>query len=319
MRRVIENAIFSLKDIGDEYTFINCSFGYDGNINLLFLRSAAEDAIENRKKDICDFELFSAYPQEYLFVKLSENIEKITFSGKHIHYTTALQLDENKYLFACTRSLEAEESGDTITHNCEILDKNGDVLSSFYIGQGVTGIQTNSKHEILIAHYDRDVFGEIESSGLTQHGEDGKRKNIYLGCYVVDCDGLNVESDNTIWAYVYKAPDHINNNEKWNSLIKLTNKKFEKMWDYKYLRPHIAVSGDYVFLSETRWTGNRCDEYSGKIYKLENEPEFVEEYEFYNSSNTALEIYRAQRDLILCWADNCLYKICMTELLGENY
>jgi hypothetical protein len=319
MINIVSKAIFALKDIGEEYVFINCSFGYDGNINLLFLRSPSEDAVENRKKGECYFKLFSEYPQEYLFIKLSEHIEKITFLQKRMNYTDALQLDENKYLFACARCVDSEGNIDDAA-NCEILDRNDEVLISFYIGDGITDIQTNSKHEIVIAHYDRDVYGEIDSSGLTQHSEDGHRKNIYLGCEVVDCDGLNVESDNTVWAYVYKVPDRDIWNNKWNSLIKLTNRKVEKMWDNEYLCPYIAVSGNYVFLSgkEYKEIGNRWDEHGGKIYHLENELEFVEEYEFYNSNNTALQIYGAQRDLIVCWADNCLYKIRMDELLEKK-
>jgi hypothetical protein len=278
-----------------------------------------EDAIENRKKGEVGFELFSKYPQEYLFVKVSERIEKITFSQKQIHYTHAIQLDENKYLFACGKSAYSEENDDYEARNCEIMDKKGETLNHFFISDAVTDIQTNSKHEILIAYYDRDVMSGIDSTGLTQYTDNGKRKDIYFPCYVVDCTGLNVESDNSIWAYVYKAPDTDIWNKDWNSLIKFTNKKPEKEWDFaEYMEPYIAVSGDYVFLSETERTGNVCKEYGGKLYKLEEALEFVEEYKFYNSDNTELKIYCAQKDLIVCWADNCLYKICMTELLRKN-
>lgn len=183
--------IFSSNDIKKDLIFVNCTLGFNGNINLLFA-NGKYDYLKSRKiknvypkgkrpewadyRTVKNFKIFPETPQNYILFVLEEN-KTLELNNKNINYTNGLQIDSEKYCLAYHSKCDAFRN--SIEKNCEIFDFNGKLLNEFNIGTGINDIQTNSKKELWVSYGDVGVFqgDDIEKKGLNCFDVNG---NIYI-------------------------------------------------------------------------------------------------------------------------------------------
>jgi hypothetical protein len=119
MENVYLKPIFNSNDIGKDLIFINCTLGYNGNINLLFAEKTF-DYLKSKEvrfiipnygrtdkepggpiyRTVTNFKIFPETLQNYKLLILEEN-KVLEVNNKNINYTHGLQIDSEKYCLVC--------------------------------------------------------------------------------------------------------------------------------------------------------------------------------------------------------------------------
>ena len=320
MEKLCLKPIFSSNDIGKDLIFINCTLGYNGNINLLFadktydyLKSlnvthympVGKEAGKPIHRTLLKFCIIPIAPQNYRLVVLEEN-KVLELNKKNINYTHALQIDDDKYCFICHSKSDSFKK--FIKKNCEIYNCKGKIKRKLNLGDNINDIQTNGKHELWVSYSDSGVFfsSKLEEKGLNCFMPNGKIKYKYddTNLYIHSCDGLNVYSDNELLVNIYNG-----NVESWFALSKITNKKPAKLLEWRLGSKYLAILDSKVLLQ----------------YRTENDQNFVlvdienydkkgSFYEFFNENNERLNCVHAQKDNLYFWTNNNLYVFSMKQL-----
>jgi hypothetical protein len=134
--KIILEPIFSYDDLSKDLVLINYSLGYNGNVNILFAEKKY-DCIRKGKQDFSpglgikrngvlyrvrnedNFTIQPRRAQNYrLFIPEENKIFEI--NNKKINYTHALQVDIDKYCFACKRTHDNFKH--ILMNNCQIID-----------------------------------------------------------------------------------------------------------------------------------------------------------------------------------------------------
>jgi hypothetical protein len=136
----------------------------------------------------------------------------------------------------------------------------------------------------------------------------------YDSCPHIDsCDGLNVYSDNEILINIYSGSV-----ESWFALAKISNKKAEKILEWREHTKYIVASENMVFI-ENR--DGICDDIRSKFTFVDIKNFIKEEitYEFFNENNERLHCVHAQKDNLFFWKNNSLYKFDIKQILKKAY
>jgi hypothetical protein len=331
MKNVYLKPIFSSDDIGKDLIFINCTLGYNGNINLLFADKTYDYLESKYLKDIFPgffrtekdnglsfkivnhFKIFPKNPQNYKLYILEEN-KFLELNNKNINYTHGLQIDSDKYLLVCHSKEDASDN--TIKKNCEIYNPNGKLLKKLDFGSKINNIQIINNHEIWVSYYDIAGFcrGKKEGNGLNCFDHKGNilYKYDHSSLYIDSCDSLNVYSDNEIFLNIYCGGV-----ESWFALSKINNKKAEKIAEWREHAKFIAFSDNMIFLEKTNGI---CDDICSKFLftdiKNYNSDDTI--YEFFNGNNERLHCVHAQKHYLFFWKNNSLYKFDIRQLLEKG-
>jgi len=157
MNNITLKPIFSANDLKDDLIFVNCTLGFNGNINLLFAEKRYDYLISRKVinvgpkgmnpegptyRTVRNFTIFPKTLQNYILY-IPEQNKTIELNNKNIYYTNALQIDTDKYCFICHSKKDAFRN--SIKKNCEIYDFNGNLLNVLDLGTGINDIQTNGK------------------------------------------------------------------------------------------------------------------------------------------------------------------------------
>jgi len=330
MKNICLKPLFSSKDIGNDLIFINCTLGYNGNINLLFadktydyLKSRKVKNINPMKKEpekpkyriITNFRIVPETSQNYKLFILEEN-KILELNNKNINYTHGLQIDSDKYCLACHSKTDAFHN--SIEKNCEIYDINGKLLNEFTIGTGINDIQTNSNKELWVSYSDNGIYNSPDNDGTWSHIErkglncfdiNGNILYTYDSSPIIDsCDSLNVYSDNEILINIYTASV-----ESWFAFAKIKNKKVEKILEWRPYTKLMASLGNLLLVEN----GNVISDDIRSKFSLVDIEKFKYEdinYEFFNENNERLHCVHAQKDNLYFWKNNELYKFSMKQL-----
>jgi hypothetical protein len=323
MENVYLKPIFSSNDIKENLIFINCTLGFNGNINLLFAdkkydylksRKVRNDYPKGMKKPewpdyrtVTNFRIFPETLQNYKLFILEEN-KTLDLDNKNINYTNGLQIDSDKYCLACHSKTDA--FGNSIVKNCEIYDFNGKLLNVLDIGTGINDIQTNAKQELWVSYSDNGIFqGDgLEESGLNCFDINGNILYSYddPSLSMASCDSLNVYSDSEILLNIYGFV------ETWFALSKISNKKAEKVLEWRNSTKFIAAFGNMVFIENNDGKDNIKSKFSLK--NVENYNSEGINYEFFNENNERLHCVHAQKDNLYFRKDNNLYRFSIKQI-----
>jgi hypothetical protein len=148
-------------------------------------------------------------------------------------------LPTGEILLICPRSSFRGE-GD-FDHNGRIYSRDGVFQREILLGDGIQNVQTTEDGKIWTGYFDEGVFGNlgwekpVGQMGLISWNLAGEKAWEFnptgdLG-YIADCYALNVESDETTWAYYYDS----------FSLVQIRNFKIESWWEMP-----IAGSGAFA-------------------------------------------------------------------------
>ena len=120
---------------------------------------------------------------------------------------------------------------DDFDHNGRIYSRGGVFQREILLGDGIQNVQTTDDGQIWTGYFDEGVFGNlgwkkpVGQMGLVSWNSAGEKTWEFqptgdLG-YIADCYALNVESNDTTWAYYYDS----------FALVKIQNHKIESYWE----------------------------------------------------------------------------------------
>jgi len=328
VKSVYLKPIFSSSEIGNDLIFINCTLGYNGNINLLFA-DKTYDYLKSRKikyfipmskesgyRTVTNFRIVPETSQNYKLFILEDN-KTLDLNNKNINYTHGLQIESDKYCLACHSKTDAFKN--TIAKNCEIFDFNGKLLNEFAIGTGINDIQTNSKKELWVSYSDNGIYNSPDNDGTWSHIERNG-----LNCFDVNgnivysydgpdlgidsCDSLNVISDSVILLNIYDGCV-----ESWFAFAKINNKKVEETIEWRESTKFMASLGNLLLIVN----GDVIrDDIRSKFSLVDIEKRKYEgiNCEFFNENNERLHCIHAQKDNLYFWKNNALYKFSIKQL-----
>jgi len=320
--------IFSSNDIKDDLIFINCTLGFNGNINLLFAEKKYDYLILRKVKmftqkgkslngphiELLEILQYIQKRPKIIYCIIPEENKTIELNNKNLNYTNALQIDTDKYCFICHSKRDAFRN--SIEKNCEIYDFNKNLLNKLDIGTGINDIQTNGKKEIWVSYSDNGIYvnnpgdnSHIERKGLNCFDINGNIIYMYDSRPFMDsCDSLNVCSDEEVLVNIYCGSVKL-----WHALAKINNKKLEKTLEWRCGTKFLAVSGNKLFIEKEDWN-------DGKPFRkfilvdIENYNGEGIEYDFLNENNERLHCVHAQRDTLYFWENNNLYKFSISQI-----
>ena len=323
MNNITLKPIFSANDLKEDLIFINCTLGFNGNINLLFADKKYDHLISRQIKNVYpkgkkpewptyrtvkNFIIFSKTLQNYKLFILEEN-KTIDLNNKNINYTHGLQIDTDKYCFICHSKRDSFRY--LINKNCEIYDSNQKLLDMLNIGTGINDVQTNDKKELWVSYSDIGIYqgDKMENKGLNCFNIKGKILYKYNSKPHMDsCDSLNVYSDSEILVNIYCGAV-----ESWHALAKINNKKVEKTLEWRCGTNIIAASGNKLFIEEGDWNdGIHFRKFI--LVNIENYNGERIDYDFFNENNERLHCVHAQRDTLYFWENNNLYKYSINQI-----
>ncbi len=94
-------------------------------------------------------------------------------------------------------------------HNAYIYSQSGEIMSTFYVGDGVEHAQTGDDGKIWISYFDEGIFGDQPYGhfGLVAFNQNGKLEFNYKNDWggpvpaIDHCYALNVIDSNNVWCY----------------------------------------------------------------------------------------------------------------------
>jgi len=334
--------VFSSNDIGKDLIFINCTLGYNGNINLLFAVKNYDNLREIKYKNVLPkdknpespkyrvHKSFKIYPktlQSYKLFILEEN-KAFDLFNKDINYTHGLQIDSDKFCLACW--MKTDNFHDKIEKNCEIYDINGDLLCKYDIGTRIRNIQTCKRQQFWVSYDCSFVEEGIKRTGLTCFNIKGKVLYRYnsFPC-IAECDALNVCSDKEVLINNYCG--YV---KSWRAFVRITDKKHLKSVAWSEGTKFIASSGNFVLVQNrinsfdinSRFAVLDMDKFTVNLDNRDNydmnSDTYVNpysdkdeldknSYEFFNENDERLNCVHAQKDTLYFCNDNKLYTYSM--------
>ena len=114
MRKLRLKNIFELPHEYKEYEFLNCSFDFNGNPNILLKKGGSKNVDDDDLPT-----LNSVIPIDYLLIIISKNTGFYQLNNTYFNYNYAFKANDGKYLFAC--SYCTDDDGLDYDKNCKFL------------------------------------------------------------------------------------------------------------------------------------------------------------------------------------------------------
>jgi hypothetical protein len=315
--------VFSSADISPDLIFINCSLGYDGNINLLF----ADKKYDNTKTWILRYGISTdgknlervmkkrkARPetaQDYRLIILGNENKIIEFNKQKFNYTHGLQADVDTYCFLHPGDANYSKA---LKDNLKIVNEAGKITNALQVGYGIIDIQTNSNHELWVSYADIGIFNSgtfsvppnIETKGLNCFDIHGNIIYTYNGSLTIaDANALNVVSENEVFLSIYSGHAKL-----CYALGKITGKGKAQIIGGDVAAYFMAYSNNKILVN--------CGDYF-RLLDIEKEFEEINSFAFFDEKNQRLyrsmHCKRAQKDKLFFWKDNMLYMVSIDELV----
>lgn len=186
------------------------------------------------------------WPQKYRVVCIEDSrvaldltVGPVSFNVHHV------QPLGDAILLACSRSYRRGPQDFDL--NAHVFDRNGNLLRSFLLGDGIECVQTTVAGTIWTSYFDEGVLGNlgwtepVGASGLVAWS--GRGEQLYEFApppgldSIMDCYAMNVVSDEVTWCYYYSE----------FVLVRVRKLQAEPYWRVPISGSHaFAISGDYV-------------------------------------------------------------------------
>ena len=296
MRKLRLKSIFELPSELKEYNFLNCSFDYNGNPNILLKKGKIK-----RQYELDSPIIQSDIPFDYLLVIISNGIEIFQLNNVRFNFDYAFKADDNKYLFAC--SYFSDNEGLDYDKNCKIYNSSSELLNEFCVGCYFNDIQITKNGNLWVAEGDIAIFGNWEpaNSGLLCFDLDGNLiYKLDTKDSVYDCDAINA-TDESVWFYYYNA---------WK-LVQLINNEFNERY-----KPGISFVEHFALTRGSKWGRLLLIDNGYKnnniytLFNIKNGKRKFEKrgrYQFINEENELLKCCRSQGEALCFWHDRKLY------------
>ena len=185
--------------------FVNIKIGYDGRIYILF-SAAIPERIDGMFVNTC---ANADYTALVLTVDWNEGnllqCEKLELGHHEINFHFIQPIGENVLLLG-SRCLYNES--DEPENNAVIVDKHGNVVKKFCLGDGIEDCIVTESGDIITSYFDEGVFGNfgwyepIGACGLIVWSPDKKIK-WQANRSIYDCYAINLDDRGNLWYYYY--------------------------------------------------------------------------------------------------------------------
>ena len=314
-RMIILKPIFTSEDFGKDLIFINCTLGYDGNVNLLFADKKYDyqkkgkrewTLVRSFSQDVKYFQIIPETPQNYRLI-IPETKKVIELNNRSINYTHGIQIDKNTFCFACKSTSDFIKN--KLDKNCHIFDDKGSMLNEFYIGKGVKRIQTAGKNRMWVSYDDvgstsnKNDFG---ASALVCIDDSGEVFHRY-GLGMVECECFNAVSEHDLVVNTYPAESPY-----WYAYAKITSGVLEKKVPCNQSARFIASWNNLIVSVHSAYNSPDQD---FSLVDIDKPDEKMAAFEFFSINGEKLTCVHAQKDTIFFWKNKMLYKVSIDELL----
>jgi hypothetical protein len=114
-----------------------------------------------------------------------------------------------------------------LERNAHLWSRDGHLVASFSLGDGIEDVQVSASSEIWVSYFDEGVFSDRGEPGLACFDKAGHRTFAYTDVVdrnevppIDDCYALNVVSSDEVWLYYYSA----------FPLVRLVDKQLAGIW-----------------------------------------------------------------------------------------
>ena len=179
-------------------------------------------------------------------------------------------------------------SSGTDDHNAYIYSHSGQVISSFYAGDGIQDVQTGNDGSIWVSFFDEGVYSDqpYGHSGLIAFNQKGQVEFKYQNLQgwpgtippIDDCYALNVIDSNNVWCYYYSS----------FSLVHLVSGEIQ------HILPEVKIHGSHAFAisGESVYFAGSYKE-RDFLYRLGLRNEEVEKLRPLSENGKAIQKFRA--------------------------
>jgi len=294
MRNLRLKSIFNLDNEHIGYEFVNCSFDYNGNLNILLVKGEHKNHEEDSSQT-----LLVKNELDYKLIILSDKTEIFEFNNTFNNFNYAFKVSIDKYLFACSH-FNVEEGSD-YSNNCKIYNFKNQIVNEFCAGSYFNDIQIGKNGEIWVAEGDIAILGNwapaksglccFNINGQLLYKFDSKNISIY------DCDAINV-TGNDIWFYYYTDSKYIHIIDKKTESIVESPVHGVKHFSLLSEKNDISILMDGGFDSKKEY--NLFDLKDNKFNK-------GGVFQFVNENDEILECCRSQGEKLCFWKNNNFY------------
>jgi hypothetical protein len=194
-------------------------------------------------------------------------------------YFNAEKLPDNRWLLIAGRSRTERQ-----IPNGDIFDKNGNLIASLNLGDGIEHVQAAPSGDIWIGYCDEGIFGggDLEQEGLICFSQDGTPKVRFFQEIVDansvpsidDCYALNVCRDGDAWVCYYSG----------FPIVRMKHCQFDASWTDFPARPvrALAVNGEKLLMVPAY-------RQLGLLYLCDLPSRSLEQIEFVNDPGQSVE------------------------------
>ncbi|MFB5197593.1 hypothetical protein ACE198_22240 [Neobacillus sp. KR4-4] len=199
------NKIYDFKDDLKGYKLVEASLGHNGEICVLGVSEFPEyiDGMfpPSKTKEKFNYKVIIKTPNEK---------KELVIKDQPWNYHFVQPIDQGNILLVCARSYFHDENN--YDHNARVFDKNGNLIRTFLLGDGIQNLLVTKGNKIWTGYFDEGVFGNygwdkpVGANGLRAWDADGKELYKYPNRgdhFIDDCYALNVVSDDEILFYFY--------------------------------------------------------------------------------------------------------------------
>ncbi|MEY8743350.1 hypothetical protein AB9M62_28325 [Bacillales bacterium AN1005] len=195
--------VFDLTAYEDGFVFVSASFGYDGNLYILWI-----DQIPERERGMfVQSDLQQKRVYKVLIVDSVQHcVQGITTLESHFNLHYVQPLGEELLLVGARSRYYGQDYYDL---NGKIVDRQGQLRHELLLGDGIERVQTSVEGNIWTSYFDEGIFGNfgwhepVGAPGLIAWNRQGEQIYVNTKADIADCYALNVVSDQEVWFYYY--------------------------------------------------------------------------------------------------------------------
>ena len=294
--------IFDIADISQNFILINCTLGYNGDVNIL---CADGTYGEFNTRYQFPFKVALSNQQNYRIIILGKNFKIVELNREKVNYQHGFQVDIDKYCYIC-RKINGR-----FKNNLIITDGFGKKINKISIGNMVNDVQTNSNQELWVSYLEEGVyfasFDSIEKNGLNCFDLFGNISYTYefkpkIAVYY----SFNVISENEILINTYSYVG------ERLALGKIFDKRVDKVIEWKHYTDFLAYYNNMI-LVENKSIGEKNQKFA--LLDINNNLKIIKTFEFFGKKKERLNCICGQGDKLLFFGKSKIYSISIKELL----
>ena len=251
MRQVEASRILDITNMLAGWHLVNVSIGPYTDPIFLTLEKNPDNTSRTGKKANWHASR-TRYPHHFrIYHSIAETdgfVEIIDLPQTSQFFHFAQPLGSESWLVAQAWGLEHHHASSGGVHNAFVYSTNGQLQSSFYVGDGIEDIQIDESNALWVSFFDEGVLkgGEPAGEGLVCFDATGQliyaHNSSEKAPFILTCYAMNVSSQKEIWVYSYTD----------FPLVRLLDRQIDRIWENVPGYYHaFAINGKKVLFANT--------------------------------------------------------------------